>query len=102
MPEQAELGDILVDHFVALRRALLQAGHGRVVAGRAVAVGDPVTAWLPEHCVCRIRTLHQCSRHSTETVTGAVTGTVSAQTTALLGRFDTNGQLRFAGRTTVF
>jgi ATP-dependent DNA ligase len=40
-------------------------------------------------------------RHSTEALIGAVSGTLAAPTTALLGRFDTDGQLQYAGRTTV-
>ncbi|MGW0336888.1 hypothetical protein ACWD0J_34485 [Streptomyces sp. NPDC003011] len=40
------------------------------------------------------------SRHSTEAVVGAVTGTLTAPTTALLGRFDASGRLQYAGRTT--
>ncbi|WP_331732781.1 ATP-dependent DNA ligase [Streptomyces sp. NBC_00015] len=41
------------------------------------------------------------SRHSTEAVIGAVTGTLAAPTTALLGRFDAAGRLQYTGRTTV-
>ncbi|MFD6597665.1 ATP-dependent DNA ligase [Streptomyces coelicoflavus] len=41
------------------------------------------------------------SRHSTEAVIGAVTGTLASPTTALLGRFDADGTLQYAGRTTV-
>ncbi|WP_405467189.1 ATP-dependent DNA ligase [Streptomyces canus] len=41
------------------------------------------------------------SRHSTEALIGAVTGTLAAPATALLGRFDAAGQLQYTGRTTV-
>ncbi|KOU50078.1 ATP-dependent DNA ligase [Streptomyces sp. WM6378] len=41
------------------------------------------------------------SRHSTEALIGAVTGTLSAPVTALLGRLDAGGQLQYVGRTTV-
>ncbi|MGQ4383620.1 ATP-dependent DNA ligase [Streptomyces sp. SAS_270] len=41
------------------------------------------------------------SRHTTEAVIGAVTGAPTAPTTALLGRFDADGRLQYAGRTTV-
>ncbi|WP_306944243.1 hypothetical protein [Streptomyces phaeochromogenes] len=54
-----------------------------------------------EYCSSRIPTLHQWSRHSTEALVGAVTGSLSASVTALLGRFDTDGHLQYAGRTTV-
>ncbi|MFD5753174.1 ATP-dependent DNA ligase [Streptomyces sp. NPDC127033] len=40
-------------------------------------------------------------RHTTEAVIGAVSGTTSAPVTALLGRFDSDGRLHYAGRTTV-
>ncbi|AZP14739.1 ATP-dependent DNA ligase [Streptomyces aquilus] len=39
-------------------------------------------------------------RHTTEAVVGAVTGSLTAPTTALLGRYDDAGRLRYAGRTT--
>lgn len=54
-----------------------------------------------EYCDSRIPTLHQWSRHTTEAVIGAVTGAPAAPTTALLGRFDADGRLQYAGRTTV-
>ncbi|MFC9679033.1 hypothetical protein [Streptomyces sp. NPDC056948] len=38
-------------------------------------------------------------RHTTEAVIGAVTGAPAAPTTALLGRFDADGRLQYAGRT---
>ncbi|MFI5688377.1 ATP-dependent DNA ligase [Streptomyces sp. NPDC051636] len=41
------------------------------------------------------------SRHSTEAVIGAVTGTLATPTTALLGRFNAAGQLQYVGRTAV-
>jgi ATP-dependent DNA ligase len=39
------------------------------------------------------------SRSSTEVIVGAVTGTVSRPSTVLLGRFDAEGRLQYAGRT---
>lgn len=53
------------------------------------------------HFVTTPPKVHQWSRHSTEAVVGAVTGTLAAPTTALLGRFDSDGQLQYAGRTTM-
>ncbi|MCX4673615.1 ATP-dependent DNA ligase [Streptomyces sp. NBC_01381] len=41
------------------------------------------------------------SRQSTEAVIGAVSGSLAAPATVLLGRLDRAGQLQFAGRTTV-
>lgn len=40
------------------------------------------------------------SRHTTEALVGAVTGSLHAPTTALLGRYDTSGRFRYIGRTT--
>ncbi|MFI1726471.1 hypothetical protein [Streptomyces sp. NPDC020489] len=40
------------------------------------------------------------ARHITEAIVGAVTGSLRAPTTALLGRYDEDGRLRYAGRTT--
>jgi len=39
-------------------------------------------------------------RHTTEALVGAVTGSLHAPTTALLGRYDTSGRFRYIGRTT--
>lgn len=39
-------------------------------------------------------------RHSSDAIVGAVTGRVSAPSSLLLGRLDTEGRLRFIGRTT--
>ncbi|WP_327335680.1 ATP-dependent DNA ligase [Streptomyces sp. NBC_01324] len=41
------------------------------------------------------------TRESTEALVGAVAGTRSAPSSLLLGRYDTNGQLMFVGRSTV-
>ncbi|WP_327722348.1 ATP-dependent DNA ligase [Streptomyces sp. NBC_00490] len=40
------------------------------------------------------------ARHTTEAIVGAVTGSLRAPTTALLGRYDDSGRLRYTGRTT--
>ncbi|MFD3843017.1 ATP-dependent DNA ligase [Streptomyces sp. NPDC058642] len=40
------------------------------------------------------------ARHTTEAIVGAVTGSLVAPTTALLGRYDESGRLRYTGRTT--
>ncbi|MFC9956042.1 hypothetical protein ACFVIB_01585 [Streptomyces nigra] len=39
-------------------------------------------------------------RQTAEAVVGAVTGSLAAPTTALLGRYDEEGRLRYTGRTT--
>ncbi|MFJ3673329.1 hypothetical protein ACIPSE_43425 [Streptomyces sp. NPDC090106] len=40
------------------------------------------------------------ARHTEEALVGAVTGSLAAPTSALLGRFNAGGQLRYVGRTT--
>ncbi|MEU5893529.1 hypothetical protein ABZ835_42920 [Streptomyces sp. NPDC047461] len=40
------------------------------------------------------------ARHTTEAIVGAVTGSLRAPTTALLGRYDDSERLRYTGRTT--
>ncbi|MDQ0605275.1 ATP-dependent DNA ligase [Streptomyces canus] len=40
------------------------------------------------------------ARQTTEALVGAVTGSLEVPTTALLGRYDASGRLRYAGRTT--
>ncbi|MEU5323996.1 ATP-dependent DNA ligase [Streptomyces sp. NPDC021056] len=40
------------------------------------------------------------ARHTTEAIVGAVTGSLQVPTTALLGRYDESGRLRYTGRTT--
>lgn len=48
---------------------------------------------------CRIPTLHQWARASTEAIVGAVTGALHRPASVLLGRLDDAGRLHYAGRT---
>jgi hypothetical protein len=48
----------------------------------------------------RILSLRQYFRHPTDAIVGAVTGSVDAPSSLLLGRLDAEGRLRYVGRTT--
>lgn len=62
--------------------------EGLVVKGRTGPYRPGATDWL------KLR-----HRRTTEAVVGGITGSLAAPETALLGRFDAAGELRFVGRT---
>jgi hypothetical protein len=45
-------------------------------------------------------TLHQWARETTEAIVDAVTASLAAPSSLLLGRYDDDGRLRYTGRTT--
>ncbi|MFD0332500.1 hypothetical protein ACFQZ0_01395 [Streptomyces erythrogriseus] len=54
---------------------------------------------LPGHTRLE-RLLHQQVREITEAIVGAVTGSLTAPRSLLLGRYDNHGRLQYTGRTT--
>jgi hypothetical protein len=71
-------------------------------APRAVLVETDVT-WCPAHTeLRRVRTLPlpQQVRETSQAIVGAITGSMVAPSTLLLGRYDDGGRFQYVGRTT--